>query len=803
MQLASTYDTPSTPSAVPGLQHSQGTPPDASKRSVSRRACLNCRERKIKCNGVEVCKNCKQLNLECVFVKSHRGGRRYRTKSKDAPVNSAAGEFTVTTTPAVPAASAHPIAAPAPQIAPPVAIPVMPPTMLPGFGMHHPEPPVVPPKMAAAHFTARPPPQPQPYNNTSNPYPSTQRENNTNGFATYNPADPNPSPIHETRPHNTALYLPRAADKLEFPVINDEDTRRAVISQIQTQIDDLQRQVLDLQQASRGDEFGEIPLTRWEVSKEELASVDLPSMDITSYFIDLYYKYYHPNHCFLLPKESMLRRISLKSDVGFLHAMFAISCRYSRLHQSKCHELGISEYLMDPMYWLNLFEKHRRNVYSTLLIKCLLLVGITHAMNDDAPKSLKVMKEAMQLCQWHSLDKKFRSGAHAESETGTPNPESPSKEAMLLKESHLRTVWEIWRVQVKISLILNDPDLIPPFNGDLELPVSDAIYEREFEGWDHKRYLWRDIDADLLSSVDEPGSPLRSSSRQGVSIEEREKTLYCSSAMHIVSAHLMSLVFKLHKHLTPEVIRTLEPRLRVLYSKLPAMGSDLPMGGYFMSYGCLHTATLLLHMERAQSFLVFLPTGKSAQSFNTRDKAYIDSFIKSEKDRDACNSYVICQWASHWLYKLSQGQKTNATLEFCHKIWAFFPPLSGFVLQRLIILSGTEYILQMSAKHLGLPIQIKSPSCIFEYPVFTSDSATSSSSQSFVSSASSTPSDRLLGAEVESSLPLGMFGDLEETEHRLETFVALTSFLGELWPKIRKYHHLANIVKKETELFKH
>lgn len=49
-------------------------------RTVSRRACLNCRERKIKCDGVEVCRNCKQLGLKCIFVKSRRGGRRNRVK---------------------------------------------------------------------------------------------------------------------------------------------------------------------------------------------------------------------------------------------------------------------------------------------------------------------------------------------------------------------------------------------------------------------------------------------------------------------------------------------------------------------------------------------------------------------------------------------------------------------------------------------------------------------------------------------------------------------------------------------------
>ncbi|KAK9457971.1 hypothetical protein V1511DRAFT_15376 [Dipodascopsis uninucleata] len=47
-------------------------------RNVSRRACLSCRERKIKCDGVQICKNCKSLGQECIFVPSHRGGRRRR-----------------------------------------------------------------------------------------------------------------------------------------------------------------------------------------------------------------------------------------------------------------------------------------------------------------------------------------------------------------------------------------------------------------------------------------------------------------------------------------------------------------------------------------------------------------------------------------------------------------------------------------------------------------------------------------------------------------------------------------------------
>lgn len=57
------------------------------KRAVARRACLNCREKKIKCDGEAlpgaVCLNCKFLSVPCVFVQSMRGGKR-RRRSEEA-----------------------------------------------------------------------------------------------------------------------------------------------------------------------------------------------------------------------------------------------------------------------------------------------------------------------------------------------------------------------------------------------------------------------------------------------------------------------------------------------------------------------------------------------------------------------------------------------------------------------------------------------------------------------------------------------------------------------------------------------
>lgn len=60
-------------------------------RSVARRACLACREKKVKCDGVQVCRNCQQANIQCIFVKSNRGGRRTTSKnmmSMESPTQS-------------------------------------------------------------------------------------------------------------------------------------------------------------------------------------------------------------------------------------------------------------------------------------------------------------------------------------------------------------------------------------------------------------------------------------------------------------------------------------------------------------------------------------------------------------------------------------------------------------------------------------------------------------------------------------------------------------------------------------------
>ncbi|SCU79889.1 LADA_0B03840g1_1 [Lachancea dasiensis] len=71
--------------------HNRDKSSSEKKRRVARRACLACRDKKVKCDGEVVgpelgslkCSNCANSGIECIFVASHRGGRRAGRKILD------------------------------------------------------------------------------------------------------------------------------------------------------------------------------------------------------------------------------------------------------------------------------------------------------------------------------------------------------------------------------------------------------------------------------------------------------------------------------------------------------------------------------------------------------------------------------------------------------------------------------------------------------------------------------------------------------------------------------------------------
>ncbi|CCG25772.1 Zcf31 zinc-finger protein [Candida orthopsilosis Co 90-125] len=94
---------PPAPMSTLASETSYNTGSQRPSRRVARRACLSCREKKIKCDGepvcaissadgvnkvvpekTRICSNCKFLGIECVFVQSNRGGRRKRRDVNDS-----------------------------------------------------------------------------------------------------------------------------------------------------------------------------------------------------------------------------------------------------------------------------------------------------------------------------------------------------------------------------------------------------------------------------------------------------------------------------------------------------------------------------------------------------------------------------------------------------------------------------------------------------------------------------------------------------------------------------------------------
>lgn len=103
------------------MSESNRSTPNAPKRPVARHACLACREKKIKCDGEiapqpgekagevkhQRCSNCKLLNIECVFVRSLRGGRRKKPQDGKSTESSTPGGSTPSGIPKAPSSTSQ------------------------------------------------------------------------------------------------------------------------------------------------------------------------------------------------------------------------------------------------------------------------------------------------------------------------------------------------------------------------------------------------------------------------------------------------------------------------------------------------------------------------------------------------------------------------------------------------------------------------------------------------------------------------------------------------------------------------
>jgi hypothetical protein len=570
----------------------------------------------------------------------------------------------------------------------------------------------------------------------------------------------------------------------------------------------------------------------WEIPGAPNREFDMPSPEITTFLIDLYYEYFHSNHSFLLPKSIVIDRIALSSDYPVFFAMFSISCRFLSTDLEKCKQINICQYHKDPMYWVNLFEKHRTCLDTAALIKGLLLIGLSFSSGQNPKKSMEIANQIFDLCRWNNFDRRFSRNSEVANITSPSIIDSFSKTQLIYRESLIRTVWEVWRFRVQVAIFNDDPNMLPPFNGDKCLPVSDLIYENELKGWKFTRFFWSDLDAELLNEHAEitsnggsavgitediangTSSPSNTFFSKGfsdlsnMSLEEREHTIYSGSCMNIVCVNLLSLVFKHHRSMNQSTLNTLENRLRMLYAKLPPVEKCRDYKGcYLISHEALYAAAFMLHQDQALSLMVFfhknttLPGTMASECFSNgistielRDGAYLRRLLKTPEEYSAKvrRSYIVCQWAAHCLFKLLKGPfPSNRRLD---DYWKHLSPVTGFLLQNAIIVVASELVLQKVLRTMGDKQNTLSPVAknYLEYPSFSVTKSSSASSRKGeivingynhnIPSPDNTDSDATFVGPL-----IARYGTIENVTKKLCLFETMEEVMGTVWERIKDY----------------
>lgn len=595
---------------------------------------------------------------------------------------------------------------------------------------------------------------------------------------------------------------------------------------MQNTISRLQQQINSLKEYPKQEEKNELTKESFSTALvNPLAEkCDLPSLDIVYFLVDLYYEYFHPNHCFLLPKKAALRHfVYSEHEAALAHAMFSVACRYTHTDPARAERVKLQEFHKDPNYWADMFQKHRGSLFTTPLVKALLLVGMSYNCGSNPQKSKELAEEAYQLCLWNNFGKRFTRSAEISNMANKKLLQGFSPQQLLFRESLIRTVWEVWRFRVQVAIFSNDEDLIPPFNGDMCLPVSDALYENELKGWDYKRMFWSDLDAQLLSETEYlPPLP-----------ENREESIYSGACMSLSCVNLLALVFK-HRHDTSGTIQnSLEARLRTLYAKLPPIHECTATTDrmYILAHEAIYCSTLILHEDRANAFMVFLKSDSKESSFASPDLAHRDAnrsprllsnaglendqielrniahlkqFLASTASTGAnaekCRSYLVSQWAAHAICRLLEDPNPTApgssmpnsvipTKAHADALM-HLSPVTGFLLQQAIPVIASELVLQNIAKNMSSiqagQLLSERVDNILEYPSFDLTSGSiKSPSESPRSSPLSAGSSRSPYSSGDSSGAVPRYSAVDEITQKLKLMVTSEEVIGTIWEKIK------------------
>lgn len=615
-------------------------------RTVSRRACLSCREKKIKCDGVQVCRNCQQLNIECVFVKSHRGGRR-NSKQHDPATTNTTENTTNTNQNIFMKQEKQQQHQPSNIMSASTSSSIPSSLSLPSLADLRPEPyPTSSPR--------QPPPPPHLYNH---PIPTTRQQ------------------------------------------IEPSNDQSSIVSQLEQKIALLQDRIDELTKTSPAN-------NNWEIDQNGMKSLDLPDEPLATHMIDLYYTHVHPNHPFLFPRSVFFKYLSIKNDVSLVHAIMSISCRYLS-HQDSSIKPYMREpdYWLSncEKYMDTLTESNQAKTLLLCSISTMFNLDFEQAGSFiQKTKSLIHLHRLHKRHQRRTLTKDLSSSGTTRGDDQQRSLDIANRFQLIDRESLIRTIWHSWKIELWLA-IFGKINLNHSFDSALCLPVSTVYYDDALKNWKPTLSFWDQFETDLLASSKSlkisplfydmafliSACQLAGSTTRQVSDDPEEESKYLSED---------------ERRMQLSVKNSILSRSRKIYDLIPQSDIFSPIN---MSTICiLYLSTIMLNGPVVSEAMIFVSKTLSYYPINPNLSHSGVYWVRSPNDAyqalynhnaqystsaQIAEAYSHCLWVVDGITKFLVLPSSSSTTKL--EYWESLPQVFINLLEFTVAFLGTQIIL--------------------------------------------------------------------------------------------------------------
>lgn len=646
-----------------------------------------------------MCRNCQQLKLECVFVKSHRGGRRNPSKSSAGPQAPSSASSSASSSVAVGSAQTNPSLIPKLQLPyQSMQVDYRPP---PYPMMGQPTPPSAHEDENNANNAHAPyhlPPLSLTTNTPPHP-PTTGAPGGPGGHVNAPPPPahqapqappPPPPPPHGMGPGPSApgSIPPQSANGGHGYLTATSQ----IIMDMNDRIADLQARVAWLtknyngESGSGGAGAGPKPPLMWDSSEQELAQLDLPPFDTLSAFIEVYYSSFHVNYPFLFPKQAFFRYIRLRVDTSLVHAMCSVACRYLTPGQ-----VPMESFMYDPRYWIANSKKYLDYADASTHAKVLVVIGLglyEEGLYLDARQYFTDARRIIHLQRLDKLHDRNSLNPSYDRKVEVEAMEASTASQLLHRESLIRTIWICWGTQVMLCALLYRHSEVPYFESNLSLPVANQVYTNQLEGWTKKPMYWSDFETALLSG--DTNSPS-----------------FYDVNFFIASVQLLATIIRQKPTAVSSIQvstrQSLDARLRNLESYVPPVTSTYDDRSVVFSRIVLYFSAFTMHSSIVRPALVFsaILSRNIEGEPDTKPLSYEEQSIdvvfenlRSSKSSELTKAYAQCVWAAHGLKSVLYPGVDLSEMKVLVSYWKTLPNAIAYLAQFSISLLANELLLK-------------------------------------------------------------------------------------------------------------